>query len=110
MDDRVAHISGIEVETVVIVLAGPGRRPPKLEAILVGVRIDQWAKRVRKNVVSDKPGALLDDNDHQVERLVRDELQNVVVVLDVRFTNVDLAGADVWVEVAVFIHHKICLD
>ena len=60
---------------------------------------------MRKNISSYEPRGILDDDKHQVECLVRDELQYVVVVLDIGFADINLAGADVWIEVTVFIHH-----
>ena len=65
---------------------------------------------MREDVLANELGGLLDDYEHQIEGLVSDELEDVVIVLDLRLADVDVAITHKRVEIAVRVCAQLGLD
>jgi len=72
--------------------------------------IHNWTHHVGEDVLSNEVNGVLDDDNSEVDELMHHEGSDGVIVVEIRFSEVNISAVDDWVKVTMLIQLEISLE
>lgn len=96
-DIRVTDIPIVELERVSSILSSNQRRELELVFVVVQESVKDGPEHIREDGLADEISRVLNDDNTKVDELMHQECEELVVMIEIGFSEVDVDGVDDWV-------------
>ena len=100
-------ISIIKFEGIIGGLTGQWRWHDQSLSIVVKIGVHHWSHHVGEDVLANEVNRVLNDHDGEINELVHYESDKLVIVVEVRVAELDVAVLHDWVQISVLVKHKV---
>jgi hypothetical protein len=103
-------VSEIKIEGSTWVLASKWWLKDNASGVVVKRLVHYWAHHVRKDVISDEVHWVLNDNDSEIHKLMHDKSHNLVIMVQIGLSELDIAIINDWIKITILVENQISLE